>query len=85
MKALGHASNQAVARGLVRPEAEDKVGNDIADDLATRGAAAHALPKYITERLARQRGFAIDVHNMMVDILEARAKRDEQLTQNIRP
>ena len=72
VKVKGHATWLQVRRHLVTRV--DKIGNDAADCLATRGASLHAMDAETVERMQNATRLAREVQEMMVDIILARAK-----------
>eukprot|EP00664_Eupelagonemidae_sp_cell27_P009705 gene9705-3360_t len=67
----GHTTPAQVAAGEVTPF--NKAGNDAADDLATTGAACHAVPAAEVQAAAARTQLALSLHRLMLDISERRA------------
>ena len=76
-KVKGHCTDADVQRG--RATLEDKVGNDGADDLACAGADEHAIDNAVATLARHQHLAAKGVHSMMVAIVIARRKREEEM------
>ena len=70
-KVKGHATQKMVAEGAV--QAEDKHGNDAADVLARRGAAAHAVDDGYIARMRACKRLSEAVQGLMRDIVIARS------------
>ena len=70
VKVVGHASQTQVNRGHVL--AEDKLGNDEADALATLAADSHAAPSALVQAAALRSAHAEATHKMMLRIISAR-------------
>lgn len=73
VKVEGHSKWSDVAAGKV--SYADKQGNDAADALARKGAAAHVLVEGFVAKVRTRRRLAMAVQNMMCGIVEARNAR----------
>ncbi|CAE8603291.1 unnamed protein product [Polarella glacialis] len=77
VKVRGHVLQLHVQKGLATQE--DRLGNNAADDLATKGADRHkADPKELQDARCK-RALAISVQHMMVEILAARTQASQLL------
>eukprot|EP00660_Eupelagonema_oceanica_P019407 gene19407-biopygen14683 len=72
----GHAKERDVASGRV--DAEDKLGNDAADERAVAGAALHGVPRERVDAARRRARVARAVQRMMLDIAWERARAREE-------
>eukprot|EP00973_Karenia_brevis_P090737 12404021-Karenia_brevis.AAC.1 len=71
-KIKGHAKFWHIKQGLTTMQ--NKIGNDWADSLARQGAREHEINKNEVCRLLEAKRLAIDVQNMMIDIVLARSQ-----------
>ena len=73
---MGHAKESDVKAG--RTTALDKMGNDAADALATRGAALHAPPAELVEHAQQRRHNAETIQSLFMSLIkERRAAKNE--------
>ena len=76
-KVKGHITIDEVRRG--RGTMQDKTGNDGADRLAVKGAQHHAAPTDLVDRCRWRKEMARATHAMMLAIVAARRRLEEQL------
>ena len=76
-KVKGHITIDEVRRG--RGTMQDRTGNDGADRLAVKGAQHHAAPTDLVDRCRWRKEMARATHAMMLAIVAARRRLEEQL------
>ena len=85
-KVKGHASDEMVVEGRVR--AQDKRGNDKADQVAGRGAkqeqsSLHALTGMYAKRHAEYKKFIARIQVFLVEMMKAEKRPEKQLQRRV--
>ena len=78
---MGHAKESDVKAG--RTTALDKMGNDAADALATRGAALHAPPAELVEQAQQRRQNAETIQSLFMTLIKERRKAENELNLHV--